>query len=505
VTPAPAPLRVLMLEDSVIDATLVEFELRRGLGECTVFCVDGHDEFLGAIEAFVPQLILSDHRMGAFSGMHALQIAKRHAPDTPFLFVTGAIDEESATRYMAAGASDYILKDHLGRLVPAVKASLELQQAREGRRHAQEQLIHSQRINTLGRLASGIAHDYNNLTTAIIGYASLVMQTLPPGDPRLQDLEQVVNAGEQASDLSNQLLAFSRNEVVKFRRVSVNDVVTNTERMLRRIISERGISITTNLATVLPPVLCNAAQLQQVLINLAINARDAMPDGGTIAIETRAEPSHVRLSVIDTGTGMDDATQARMFEEFFTTKAPGQGTGLGLATVSAIVNASNGYIDVKSAPGEGTTMHILFPAAMGDDLTDAPAAEEFDSLSGTETILIAEDDDVVRALARRVLQNYGYTTIDAATGPDALRAAQTSMEIDLLLTDVVLPAPGGVPLFDAVQRHHPDVRAVFMSGHTDEAAGIKAVLERGLAFLPKPFHAKTLAKAVRLELNRLRN
>jgi two-component system cell cycle sensor histidine kinase/response regulator CckA len=475
------PLRVLMLEDSVVDATLVEFELRKGPYDCTIKCVDGRAQFLDAIDTFVPQLILSDHRMGAFSGMHALQIAKHHAPDTPFLFVTGAIDEESASKYMAAGAWDYVLKDRLGRLVPAVRTALDLQEARESQRRAREQLMHSQKMDTLGRLASGIAHDYNNLTTAIIGYAALVMDTLPPGDPRRQDLEEVTRAGERAADLGTQLLAFSRSESVKFRRVSMNRVVSDTERLLRRLIGH-GISVVTQLAPVLPPITAHSGQLQQVLINLAVNARDAMPGGGTLTIETSLDKSHqVRLSVTDTGTGMDAETQSRMFDAFFTTKAPGQGTGLGLAMVSDIVSAIGGEVSVESALGRGTAIHVLLPSTPGDDPAEAAAEEEFDALTGSETVLIADDDPAVRVLASRVLKNYGYTTIEAATGPEAVRAAATAMEIDLLFTDVGLSESGQPELFAEVRKHHPEIRVIFV---------------------PKPFQPKALVRAVRAELNR---
>ncbi len=495
-------LRVLLLEDSRDDAALIERELRKGLPACEIRSVDQGPDFLRALEEFKPGLILSDHSMAGFSGMHALELAKRVAPETPFLFVTGSLDEETAAQCVKAGAWDYVLKDRLTRLIPAVTASLELRATRDALKRSEEQLLQTQKMDALGRLAGGVAHDYNNLTTAILGYTTLVLETLEAGDPRRADLEEVYRAGERAADLSHQLLAFSRKQVIKAQRISLNAVVSDTDRLMTRLIGEH-ITMNTMLAADLPAVYSDPGQLQQVLVNLVVNARDAMPEGGTLSIETdealvtvehlirhaEANPGpHVRLRVSDTGIGMDQETQDRVFEPFFTTKPRGQGTGLGLATVYGIVRQSGGHITIDSTPRAGTTFSVYLPVAAESDVIEPSEVDrEPADLAGTETVLIAEDDPAVRSLARRVLQSYGYKTIEAATGTQAIGAGRRTTALHLLLTDVVMPELGGPELFAAVQEFHPKLRVVYMSGYTEHDHARHGVERLGGAFLPKPF------------------
>ena len=449
--------------------------------------------------------------------MHALEDVQRLSPETPFVFVTGSLDEETAVQCLKAGAWDYVLKDRLIRLVPAVTASLGLRATRDALQKSEGQLLQMHKMDALGRLAGGVAHDYNNLTTAMLGYAALVMETLPEGDARRADLAEIQHAAERAADLSHQLLAFSRKQVIRSRRVAWNDVVTGTERMLGRLVGEH-ITFRSVLAADLPPVWSDPGQLQQILVNLVVNARDAMPGGGVLTVETDAvviagdhllehvdaQPGpHVCLRVRDTGVGMDAATQRRVFEPFFTTKVRGKGTGLGLATVYGIVRQSGGHVTLDSTVGVGTTVSVYLPAASGDvvvEIAGAPARPR--DLAGTETILIAEDDAAVRGLARRLLQTCGYTTIEAATGSEAVRAAERTPQLDLLLTDMVMPELGGLELFAAVRRVHPHVKVVYMSGYTEQAIAMHDRAQVGGAFLAKPFTPAALVRAVREELDR---
>ena len=383
-------------------------------------------------------------------------------------------------------------------------------------RRLQQQLVQSQKMEAVGRLAGGIAHDFNNLLTVITSYCDLLLEDLGGDDPKREDVEQVRKAADGAAALTRQLLAFSRQQVIAPRVVNLSAVVAGVEKMLRRVIGED-----VDLVTVLDPgvgsVRADIGQLEQVLMNLAVNARDAMPTGGKLTIET-ANVAHgphyareraaapvsqfVMLAVSDTGVGMDEATKARVFEPFFTTKAPGKGTGLGLATVYGIVQQSGGFIWVYSEPGHGTTFKIYLPRV------DAPAEGVAVTAvapvgRGTETVLLAEDAAAVRAVARQVLERQGYTVLEAPDGELALHLAQRHAgPIHLLLTDVVMPGMSGRQLADRLARLRPDTKVLYVSGYTDDAVVRHGVLEAGIAYLQKPFTIDSLARKVREVLDR---
>jgi two-component system cell cycle sensor histidine kinase/response regulator CckA len=510
------PLRVLLLEDSDDDAMIVVRELRKVAPESEVRRVDSGPEFLDALKSFKPQLILSDHRLAGFSGMHALEAARERVPDTPFIFVTGSLDEETAAECVKAGAWDYVLKDKLVRLSSAVKAALELRRTRDALKRSEEQLLHTQKMDALGRLAGGVAHDYNNLMSAIIGYCFLLDRSMPEGDTRHADLLEIRQAAERAGALTHQLLAFSRKQVIEFKTILLNDVIANMERLLKRLIGER-VTIVTALAPRLSAIRSDTSQLEQVIVNLVVNARDAMPGGGKVTIETQdvaldeshreehpdsGVGAHVQLRVSDSGTGMDAATVAQIFEPFFTTKPRGQGTGLGLATVYGIVRQSGGHIEVASAPGEGTTFTIYFPATQIPRSTDPrPQTTREPKLAGTETILLVEDDAPLRALARRVLSSYGYRVLDAATASDAHGLLAVTPRIDLLLADVVMPEETGPELADAITRDHPHVRVILMSGYTDDIGEHVDRASPERPYIQKPFDPVALVRKVRETLD----
>lgn len=378
------------------------------------------------------------------------------------------------------------------------------------RKRLEEQLLQSQKMEAVGNLAGGIAHDFNNLLTVINGYTELAAIKLEEGHPSLAHLDEVRKAGERATELTRQLLAFSRKQVLQPRPLDLNQAVLDAERMLRRVLGER-VEVVTDLAPDLGAVSADPTQIHQVILNLAVNARDAMPDGGklffqTANVELGAGSSrftgnlppgkYVMLAVSDTGIGMDESTLARVFEPFFTTKEPGRGTGLGLSTVYGIVSQSGGGIEVLSQLGAGATFKIVLPRIVEE--ADAAHPEAESAPGGTETILLVEDEADVRHFAAEALRSYGYSVLEAAGGREALRIAEAAGDgIRLLVTDVVMPEMNGTELASRITSVLPDVRVVYMSGYPDGLIGHIAPLRGDALYLQKPFSSAALARKVR--------
>jgi CheY-like chemotaxis protein len=375
----------------------------------------------------------------------------------------------------------------------------------------EEQLRQSQKMEAIGQLAGGVAHDFNNLLTVINGYCDLLLTSLPTADPARESVAEILSAGERSAALTRQLLAFSRKAVVAPRAMVLNAVIAGAEKLLRRLIGS-DVRLTATLAPELWPVLADPGQIEQVLLNLVVNARDAMPTGGRLTIETRnieldagyaaSRPDtrpgpYVMLTVTDTGTGMPPDVLARVFEPFFTTKPPGKGTGLGLATVYGIVKQSGGHLALSSEVGIGTTFKIYMPRAEQAANTTVAAPPPAAPKRGTGTVLVAEDDAAVRLLARRILAKSGYTVLDAATVEEADRQARLTDQLDLLVTDVVMPDGGGRAVAERVTKRHPGVKVLYVSGYTDDAVVRHGVLREGMHFLQKPFTAAALAGKVR--------
>ena len=627
-------VRVLMLEDDDNDAVLIRRELMRLTPAPSVQHVRTERSFAEALSGFAPDIILSDHNIPGFGGPQALELAQRALPDVPFILITGSLDEETAVAYLKNGAADYILKDRVVRLGPAVLEALERARARQAlhrhqrvlrqiidanpslifvkdwdgrfvlvnqasadaygttveslvgktdadfnpnveevahflrddrevmqsgrprviaeepvtnpstkqtrwfqtikvplrmhedgsptllgvateiteRKRLEEQLLQSQKMEAVGQLAGGVAHDFNNILTAIVGYADLLAAEFGGNPRQLEDLEEIRKAARRAAALTRQLLAFSRKQVLEPRVISMNDIVANLDKMLRSLISA-NVELKTALAPDLASARADPNQLEQVIMNLAINARDAMPDGGTLTIETGnatldqayaaqhvsvAPGEYVMLAVTDTGCGMDENTKARIFEPFFTTKPPGRGTGLGLSTVYGIVKQSGGNIWLYSEPDKGTTFKVYLPAvaAVPEDTGKTAPAEP--ARRGGATVLVVEDDEQLRRLTHRALAGQAYTVLEADRGRTALDVARRHKgTIDLLLTDVIMPDTNGRKLADTLRQVRPGLRVLYMSGYPDGAIASHGMLEPGVAYLAKPFTTEAIVRKVR--------
>ena len=398
-----------------------------------------------------------------------------------------------------------------------VRDITERERAERRRVALEEQLRQAHKMEAIGQLAGGIAHDFNNLLTIINGYSDLLINTVPPSDPIRGPVAEIRNAGERARTLTRQLLMFSRQQVLEPKVLDLNAVVRGSETMLRRLI-EADVHLTTTLQPQLHCIKADAGQLEQTLLNLCVNARDAMPRGGSLTIETgdvtlRAADAdtlpevpagdYVRLSVSDTGSGIDAATKAKVFEPFFTTKGPGKGTGLGLAVVFGVVKQCGGHVHVTTELGRGTTFALYFPRVL-EAIAPAPPSEPATvSPRGHETIFLVEDDDAVRNLARITLQRSGYHVIEAGDGEEAVRLLREyDGPLHLLVSDIVMPKIGGRELAGLVDAMRPGVKVLYLSGYTDDAVLKLGIVDAELNFLQKPFSPSTLAAAVRRIMDR---
>jgi PAS domain S-box-containing protein len=644
----PAPLRILVLEDVPMDAELLEYELSRAGIACTTRCVENRSAFVEALHDFRPQLILSDYSLPGFDGMAALGLARELAPTVPFIVVTGSINEETAVGCMRAGAADYLLKNNLARIGPAIEAALAREQARvekwraeealrrseanlraifhntrqdfvlldrrgvvltmnkrasdwaewvvgrevqegdilpeilpeairaewqllfeqalashpqtierlvtresgeerwfeasllpvvesdgtvigvclgvvniDDRKRTEDHLRRVEKMQAVGRLAGGVAHEVNNMMTVILGFGDFLMRGLPATDQRVSDVREIVRAAERAANVTQQLLAFSRQQILQPRVIDLNQVIAGLDAMLSRIVGSDH-EVRFSLEPTLASVRADVGQIEQVVVNLVLNARDSMPRGGRITLETAPvmlddaylrrhsgvrvpHGSYVMLAVSDTGHGMDAATQARIFEPFFTTKPTGKGTGLGLSTVYGIVKQSDGYIWVYSEPGLGTTFKIYLPAVTADSTVALPVTGPPDVIPrpGSERILVIEDEEIVRELTCRLLRDLGYTVLEAQHGLAGLGLIEKQeAAIDLVISDVVMPEMGGRELGEELGRRFPGLPVLYMSGYTGEDVVQRGLLEADAPFQQKPFHPDALARKVRDMLDR---
>lgn len=419
----------------------------------------------------------------------------------------GADDEEQALFADMA--------DDLAFALYNIERGKAVQKAEEDRDRMEAQFRQAQKMEAVGRLAGGMAHDFNNMLCVILGYAEMSMSGLNPVDPLYQDLQQVINACDRSTAMIRQLLAFSRKQIVSPQTIQLNDAVTEHLKMMARLIGE-DVSIEFFPAKDLRPIRIDPSQIDQIIVNLAVNSRDAISGVGAITIETanvvldenyrQNHPyvipgDYVMLAFTDTGAGMNAETMERIFEPFFTTKAKGQGTGLGLSTVYGIVKQNNGTIHVYSEPGRGTTFKIYFPKFAGD-VEARPEKPKVDSLKGTETILVVEDQEQLLKLTQKILMRYGYKVLIAQTpGEACLICEKYTDPIHLLLTDVIMPGMNGKELKDRIIKLKPGIKSMFMSGYTENAIVLNEILHQGVHFIQKPFETKALIHKVREALD----
>jgi PAS domain S-box-containing protein len=612
---------------------------------CEIVVVHGKDSFEAALVRESFDLILSDYNLPDYDGTSAIERAQKQQPDTPLIVISGSIGEDEAVRCLRLGATDYLLKQRLDRLAPAVQRAIQEAEERRRRREAEQALLQrerrlssiyetvsdslfyvdveedgryrftsvnrafvsttglehnqvvgkrvdevipepsltvmlqkygeairerrvvrweetaeyprgrltgevsiapvfddagtcthlvgarhdtterqrleaqfrqAQKMESVGQLAGGIAHDFNNLLTVINGTAELAIEQLREGDPLHDDLQEIRRAGERAAALTRQLLAFSRKQILQPQVLNLNTVVAEMESMLRRLIGE-NIELVVVPTKDLGRVKADPGQMEQVIANLAVNARDAMPQGGKLTVEMQSveideryardhgvavKPGpYLMLAISDTGVGMDEITRARIFEPFFTTKAPGKGTGLGLSTVYGIIKQSDGFIWAYSEVGQGTSFKVYLPqvaevaVSKRHNQTVAPG-------QGTETILLVEDVEGLRKLAKRMLESAGYTVLTAANGDEALLVLQRYKQpLHLMVTDVVMPGMSGRTLAERFDATHPGMKVLYMSGYTDDVVVRHGVLDEGMPFLSKPFAVVELTRKVRQVLD----
>jgi two-component system cell cycle sensor histidine kinase/response regulator CckA len=486
-----APDAILVLDDGVI--VLVNDRAEELFGYSRGELVGQHVQILltGSSQAIYDRRarVAGERPLGSIGGI-ATTVRRRDGVDVPVESSSSIVDTPQGRLAIT------VVRD----LTERTRAEQE-----KARLRAETQVHRSQRLESLGQLAGGIAHDFNNMLGVIVNYANFVIEEAESAEPDVKmimtDARQIIRAGDRGTDLTHQLLAFARREVVRPQVLDLNAVIGEVEEMLRRSIGEH-ITLIVRAGDHLPPVTCDPGQIEQLLVNLALNARDAMPSGGNLVIDTEAHDDQVRMRVSDSGRGMTRDVVERAFEPFFTTKANGEGTGLGLATVYGIVAQADGEIAIASEPGLGTTVTVLLPAALPVDTEEPAAAEPVPTYGRGETLLVVEDEAALRDVAGRILSGAGYRVLSAECGPEALElAARHEGVIDLLVSDVVMPGMLGKDLADRLVFSRPETRVLYMSGYAQPVLHTHGTLEPGVALLEKPFTATDLLTAVRRRLD----
>ena len=643
-------LRILILEDLDTDAELIKLELRKSGLIFSARRVETEDDFVHELDNFLPDIVLADYALPSFNGLSALAITRKKSPGLPFIIITGTLGDELAIETFKGGATDYVLKDRLARLVPAINRAMLECKEREGRERAERtlaenearlrilvqtipdliwlkdlngvfltcnpmferfygakeadiigktdydfvskdladffrehdreamvagkprtneewlafaddgyrglfhtiktpmrdaegniigilgiarditarvkseeekeklevKLMQAQKMEAIGQFAGGVAHDFNNILSAIIGYGHLALMKMENDDPQRLNIESMLEGADRAAHLTKDLLLFSRKQVSECKPVDLNEIVTKVEKFLLRVIGE-DIECKTVLHENPISVLADSNQLEQVLMNFATNARDAMPNGGAFVITTEIvtidsdfisdrgcdKPvQYALITVSDTGNGMDEETRQRIFEPFFTTKEVGKGTGLGLAVVYGIIKQHDGYIKVNSEPGKGTTFQLYLPVIMQKAREVSKVHQEVAPAGGTETVLLAEDDASLRKLSKIVLTKYGYTVIEAVDGVDAVRKyTENEGDVDLLLFDLIMPKMNGKEAYEEILRKQPYIKVIFASGYAPDHIRQNISLGDGVSLLFKPATPSELLKKVRSVLD----
>lgn len=511
-------LHILLIDDDEDDFLITE-DLLYDIGEQR-YELDWVSTYLEATDVIARKehdIYLVDYRLGQETGLDVLRWAVANGIDTPFILLTGQGDHRVDLDAMEAGAADYLVKGQMdARLLErSIRYAVERHKGQKAQAQLENELRQSQKMEAIGHMAGGIAHDFNNILTAIMSYASLAKREVEPHSNVYQRLVGIEETSMRGANLTGQLLTFARRQVTAPRMINLNDVILNLDKLLRRLITA-DIELVILPSSELPPVKVDSGQLEQILINMVVNARDAMSDGGKLTISTKQltidveqarhfvdiEPGeYVVLAVQDNGMGMSEEVQSRIFEPFFTTKELGKGTGLGLATCYGIVKQSNGHIEVDSTLGVGTTFSIYFPCYKSNN------GEQFETTSnqigalqgGKESILVVEDEPALCQLIAEFLTQQGYRVLTAEHGEDALRQVRAldDFELDLLVTDMVMPRLGGLSLAETLKKEMPDLKIMFMSGYADEMIAHESKLAYNTKFIQKPFTVDTLTHEIR--------
>ncbi|MFQ6028018.1 MAG: response regulator [Dehalococcoidia bacterium] len=513
-------IRVLLVDDDEDEYVITREVLSEIAGrKYDLEWVASYDVALQAILGNEHDVCLIDYHMGVRNGLELVREALESGSKTPMILLTGQGDREVDIEAMEVGVADYLIKGRFDSflLERSIRYALQRRRAEEAKAKLEEQLLQSQKMEAMGNLAGGVAHDFNNLLTAIQGYTHMLLSRQSTSAADTEYLLEIAKASERAAQLTNQLLGFSRRQLVEPRLIDLNELVMNVERMLRRLIGET-IEIAMLPAPGLPPIYADPVQIEQVIINLAVNARDAMPEGGKLTIETgnpaedTADPDGqhlpvplVVLWVSDTGVGMSEEVKAHIFEPFFTTKEVGKGTGLGLANCYGIVEQNGGRIEVDSTLGRGTTFKMYLPCADGKVFAESVGAgSELSGLAhGTETVLLVEDESQVRHMLAQILSEQGYLVLQASDGEEALRVSQLHQEkeIQLLITDMVMPRMSGTELINELSARRPTTKLLVISGYADSPLDRGTIVRSDVRFMHKPFMPAELACAVRETLD----
>lgn len=504
-------LRILHLEDNPMDAELIADILQQEAPGCEVVCVQSHGEFLKALEASAYDLILSDYSGPDFDGASSLRLCRERHPDTPFIFVSGSIGEEAAIDSLFGGATDYVLKERLKRLGPAVARALMEAKGRRERKLLEQKFLQAQKMEVVGQLAGGLAHDFNNLLAVILGHVELLLER-NYADGKVKDsLRDIHRAAESAGGLTRQLLLISRKHVLQTKSLDLNDVIQVMAKMLGRVIGKQ-IELRVESGKNRMWVKADSSMVEQVIMNLVVNARDAMPKGGRITlaservvldhapggVEGRRPGRFICLSVADTGMGIPPEVMSRLFDPFFTTKEAGKGTGLGLSTVYGIVRQHAGWIEVHSQPGRGSEFRIYLPES--EERDPAQGAEPaLPGPAGKETVLVVEENARLRKEVRIYLEEQGYVILEAAQGAEAMEVSRYYQgRIDLLIADLMLSDDmTGRDLAQKLREKDPAMQAIYTTAYGLTPLGAEGGPAASGPFLPKPYERAVLLRIIR--------
>lgn len=517
-------LNILHLEDSSPDAEIIRELLIDAGFFLHMDWASNEQEYSSYLQSGRYDLILADYHLPGFEAPAALLLAQNQCPGIPFICVSGAVGEEKVVELLKQGATDYVSKSNLDKLPLAMQRALdevrernERLLAEEALQKSEEQLRQSQKMEAIGQLAGGVAHDFNNILTVIMGYCNLLNMKSNLNGAEKDALEHINNAAEKAAQLTRGLLAFSRKQVMDPKPLNLNDVAQQVQKFLVRIIGE-DIKLKAVYNDAILMVLADAGQIEQVLMNLAANARDAMPEGGELTIETGLQQiddlfiehhgwgkpgNYALISVSDNGCGMDEETRNRIFEPFFTTKEVGKGTGLGMAIVHGIVSQHNGFVYVYSELGKGSVFKIFLPLIDKEKISEVERREEKPPKGGTETILVVEDDPSVRKVVEDVLLNSGYEIITAEDGQQAVEIfSENRSRIKLILMDMVMPKKSGLEAYKEIRLLLTNIRVLFTSGYTADFIKSQGELGKEAELIMKPVKPHDLLRKVREMLDR---